>query len=72
MFYDMSSKEIASHPEVCLKPNHVDVILLRARQLITKCMRSRGYEPGDALPGTFVELWKAFRVQELLEDRGRA
>jgi RNA polymerase sigma factor (sigma-70 family) len=70
VFYAMSSKEIASHPEIGMSCNHIDVILLRARKLILDCMRHKGYEPQDMLPGTFVELWTAFRVQDLQTVRG--
>jgi RNA polymerase sigma factor (sigma-70 family) len=67
VFHDMPSKEIACHPEVRLKPGHVDVLLQRSREAIAACMREKGHEPADMPPGTFVELWKRFR--RLAPDR---
>jgi len=60
----MPSKEIASHPDVRLKSGHVDVVLQRARQAMRECMEQQGYEPRDMPPGTFVELWRAYRFGE--------
>ena len=61
VFLDLSSKEIAAHPEVQLKVTHVDVILQRARDFVRECMKTRGFDPQDMPPGAFVELWAAFR-----------
>jgi DNA-directed RNA polymerase specialized sigma24 family protein len=61
-FLRMTTKEIASHPEVQLKPTHVDVLLSRTREAIRECMRSKGYESAEMPPGTFIELWNAFRL----------
>ncbi len=63
VFYGMSSKDIAVHPEIGLRVSHVDVLLLRARRMIRACMHRRGYEPHDMPLGTFVELWKTWRVE---------
>ena len=62
VFYDLSSKEIARHPEVRLKAPHVDVILQRCRNAVRECMDGKGYRPEDVLPGTFAELWSTFRM----------
>ena len=64
LFYRMSTKEIAAHPEISLKPGHVDVLLQRAREEIRKCMEKRGHDSREIPPGAFVELWKAFRMEE--------
>jgi RNA polymerase sigma factor (sigma-70 family) len=66
VFYGMSSKDIATHPEVRLKVGHVDVLLQRARRLMGDCMRRLGFEPQDMPPGTFVELWEAFRLESFV------
>ncbi len=60
-FYEMSSKEIARHPEVGLTPGNVDVILQRSRNALGECMRRKGFEPGDLPAGAFVEIWTVFR-----------
>jgi RNA polymerase sigma factor (sigma-70 family) len=57
-YYDMSSREIAAHPAVALKPAHVDVIAQRARDALRDCLRSKGHEGGDAPAGAFVEIWE--------------
>ncbi len=67
VFYDLSSKEIAAHPEIDLNPAHVDVLLQRCRDGIRVCMRAKGYEPHDMPPGTFAALWKAFRIPQAAE-----
>jgi len=65
VFLEMSSKEIALHPEVNLKPGHVDVILQRAREMVRDCMARKGYAPGDMPPGTFSELWRVWRAESV-------
>lgn len=64
VFYDMSSKQIGGHPEIRLKASHVDVLLQRARHAIAKCMQGQGFDRYDIPPGTFVALWKAFRLEQ--------
>jgi DNA-directed RNA polymerase specialized sigma24 family protein len=65
VFAGLSSKEIASHPEVHLKASHVDVLLQRSRDAIRACMSQKGHDPSEIPPGTFIELWKAFRLEEV-------
>ncbi len=65
VFCDLSTREIATHPNVRLNPGHVDVLLHRARRAITACMRRRGHESHDVPPGTFAELWRMFRADEV-------
>jgi len=62
VFAEMSSRQIAAHPEVSLKVGHVDVVFQRTRKAIGTCMRGKGYEPQDIPPCAFVELWRAFRI----------
>jgi DNA-directed RNA polymerase specialized sigma24 family protein len=59
-FCGLSARETAAHPDVRLKPTHVDVLLQRGRQAIRDCMQKRGLDPREIPPGTFVEIWKAF------------
>lgn len=61
---EMSSKKIATHPQVSLGVNHVDVLLYRARRMIRECMSTKGFEPGDMPPGTFIELWMSCGLDE--------
>lgn len=70
VFYDMSSKQIARHPEVELKASHVDVVLQRVRQRLRTCMQSRGLETHRLPPGSFAALWSAFRLRDSLEGGG--
>jgi RNA polymerase sigma factor (sigma-70 family) len=58
----LPSREIAAHPEVSVNRAHVDVLLQRCRKAVRKCMRSRGHEPHEMPPGTFVELWQTVRI----------
>jgi RNA polymerase sigma factor (sigma-70 family) len=64
VFYEMPSKTIACHPEVDLKPAHVDVLLQRCRAVIRDCMREKGHRPQDMPAGTFAELWMALRCEQ--------
>jgi len=68
IFYGMPSKQIATHPEIDLKPNHIDVILQRVRTRIRDCMEKQGFSPTEMPPGTFVELWKVFRSRGAMPD----
>ena len=63
VFYDMATKEIAGHPEIGLKPGHVDVVLQRCRDAIRDCMKRKGHTTDALPPGTFVELWRSFRAE---------
>lgn len=56
--YEMSSKDIASHPRVHMTAAHVDVMLHRARQAVRTCMHRRGYETKSLPPGTYAVLWQ--------------
>lgn len=66
VFLDMSSQQIAGHPEIEIKPNTVDVILMRCRKAIRNCMHTRGFESSDMPAGTFAELWRAFELDRSL------
>jgi hypothetical protein len=60
----MSSKRIAVHPEILLKPGHVDVLLQRARKAIRDCMTKKHQDPEEIPPGAFAEIWAAFEAEE--------
>ncbi|MCA9753200.1 MAG: sigma-70 family RNA polymerase sigma factor [Gemmatimonadetes bacterium] len=61
-FYDLSSRDIARHPEIGIKTPHVDVILQRTRASLRDCLARKGHDREDLLPGTFVALWQRFRL----------
>ncbi|MFH1573559.1 MAG: sigma-70 family RNA polymerase sigma factor [Acidobacteriota bacterium] len=60
VFLAMPSKRIAVHPNVKLKPAHIDVILQRARKAVRECLCRGGYDSADMPPGAFTEMWKVF------------
>lgn len=62
VFYEMRSKIIADHPEVRLKPGHVDVILHDCRRKVSECMDAKGLQARDMPPGCYAALWQAFRL----------
>jgi RNA polymerase sigma factor (sigma-70 family) len=70
VFCQLSSREIAEHPQVSSRSSHVDVILHRARHALSECMRAKGCEPGDMPPGTFAELWESCRLDKALVSVG--
>jgi RNA polymerase sigma factor (sigma-70 family) len=63
VFCEMKTKEIARHPEVGLKPGHVDVLMQRSRSTVRECMQNKGFGPGDVYPGTFTALWKTVLME---------
>lgn len=67
VLYEMPAASIARHPDVLLKPGHVDMILGRCRDRIRKCMRSKGLDTRELPPGTFTELWKSYRMKHRTE-----
>jgi RNA polymerase sigma factor (sigma-70 family) len=67
VFYELSTKEIANHPEVQLNPGHVDVVLQRAREHVTRCMKSKGHIAQDMPPGTFAELLRVYRLESPIQ-----
>jgi|CXWL01.1.fsa_nt_gi RNA polymerase sigma factor (sigma-70 family) len=69
VFYGMSSKAIAEHPEVMLRTAHIDVLMQRTRTAIRACMEGKGFEPSDMPSGTFVEVWEFL---ESLRDEAAA
>lgn len=66
--HDMTSRDIATHPEVLLDAAYVDVVAKRARDAIRACLGEKGHDATDAPAGAFVELWAAL---ELLADGNR-
>lgn len=57
-FYDMGSREIASHPDVGLNAAHVDVLVNRVRDALKTCLAARGLQPRDYPLGAFSALWE--------------
>ena len=73
-YYDMSSREIAEHPQVQLKAPHVDVLAQRARAALRNCLEAKGHAAGDPPPGAFVDLWEALESmaeQDSIENSPR-
>jgi hypothetical protein len=62
VFLEMSTRQIAAHPEIAMKPGAVDVALARTRDKVRVCMKRRGFDPRDMPPGTFAVLWAEFRL----------
>jgi RNA polymerase sigma factor (sigma-70 family) len=57
-FYEMSSRDIAAHPEVGLNAAHVDVIVQRVREALKSCLDAKGFLPREYPAGTFSALWE--------------
>jgi DNA-directed RNA polymerase specialized sigma24 family protein len=66
----MNTRDIARHPDVCMKPAAVDVAMGRCRQRMVRCMKSKGFEPISLPPGTAAALWETFchQVEEYSAD----
>jgi len=57
VFYGLSTREIALHPDVAIQPKGVDMLLHRTRQKIGACMERKGHRVAELPAGTFVEIW---------------
>lgn len=68
VFYELSSEEIAGHPTIRLRASHVDLLLQRTRQAISKCMEQRGHRSKNIPAGTFTQLWKLYHPERV--DQG--
>lgn len=64
VFYSMATKQIASHPEVQIKPARVDELLFEARQTIRRCMESKGQKLRQLPTGTFFAIWTSFAYRD--------
>ena len=64
-YLDMTSREIAAHPDVGMTASAVDMLLSRTRRALGECMSKKGLNADDAPPGAFVALW------ELLNNKGK-
>lgn len=60
-FYELSSREIASHPRVRLESAHVDVLMQRSREAIQTCLARAGHDAGHIPAGTYALVWEASR-----------
>ncbi len=57
VFYGLSTREIALHPDVAGHAKGVDMLLSRTRKKIGECMERKGHRAEDLPAGTFVEIW---------------
>jgi DNA-directed RNA polymerase specialized sigma24 family protein len=57
-YYDLSSLEIAAHPEVGLNAPHVDVLVGRVRELLRTCLARHGHSSRDLPEGAYATLWE--------------
>ncbi len=71
--YEMSSANIGAHPEVDAKATNVDMMISRARDQVSACLKRKGFGRDDVTPGSFVALWRGFQKSEhaSLDPRGK-
>lgn len=53
----LSSRDIASHPDVRMTAPHVDVVVQRTREALRTCLAVRGLQPRDFPAGAHAALW---------------
>jgi RNA polymerase sigma factor (sigma-70 family) len=58
VFHEMSSSEIANHPDVATTRAAVDTMLLRCRAWMRECMATKGFDLREIPAGTFARLWR--------------
>lgn len=59
-FFEMSSRDIAAHPEIRLNPANVDVIVGRARTALRTCLQKAGMDASHLAVGGVARLWDRF------------
>ena len=59
-FFEMSSRDIAAHPDVRLTPANVDVIVGRARSALRACLEKGGIGAADLAVAGMARLWDRF------------
>jgi RNA polymerase sigma factor (sigma-70 family) len=62
---EMSTQDIARHPDVGLETGYIDVILKRSRDSVKACMEKKGFETSHLPPGVFSGLWRAFQLDTM-------
>lgn len=68
-FLEMSSREIAAHPDVRLTPANVDVIVARTRSTLRDCLKQGGFDASHLAVAGMARLWDRFvRVGQSEED----
>ena len=60
-FYDLSSREIATHPSIRLEVGHVDVVMQRTRAAIQQCLQQAGHDASEIPVGVYARIWDASR-----------
>jgi DNA-directed RNA polymerase specialized sigma24 family protein len=56
--HDLSTREIAAHPDIVASEANVDVILMRTRAHLRECLGAKGLDQEHLPPGTFTKLWE--------------
>jgi len=56
---NMSSREIANHPNIRMNGTAVDMLLSRSRRVVRSCMQTKGFEAREIPPGTLAILWQS-------------
>lgn len=59
-FFEMSSRDIAAHPEIRLNPANVDVIVGRARTTLRDCLTKAGMDASHLAIAGVARLWERF------------
>jgi len=59
-FFEMSSRDIAAHPDIRLTPANVDVIVGRARTALRTCLEKGGIGVTDLAVAGMARLWDRF------------
>lgn len=64
VFYGLSTREIALHPEVAIKPKGVESLVDRTSRSIGDCMERKGHRVTELPAGAFVEMWDWLQSQQ--------
>jgi RNA polymerase sigma factor (sigma-70 family) len=59
-FFEMSSRDIAAHPDIQLKASHVDVLVGRTRSAVQTCLVQRGLDASHFDVVGIARLWDRF------------
>jgi RNA polymerase sigma factor (sigma-70 family) len=59
-FFELSSREIAEHPDIQLTPANVDVIVSRTRTALRACLKQGGFDASHLAVAGMARLWDRF------------
>jgi hypothetical protein len=71
VFCELSSEEVAAHPDLNTTPAAVDTMLMRCRQELRRCVQAKGFDPASLPVGTLTALWEMVMMPDRVTTQAR-